>query len=214
MGELELVRSAMFGNVACDFYRQGNDIAMTREQIGRALEYPNPKRALSDMHKKHKERLDKFSVVRKIRTTDGKEYNTYLYSARGIYEICRHSTQPKADAFYDFVYDILEGLRTGAIVAVSAEAGSVRELLQNVYVQLDLIQAKVLALEEAAERKPWPKKINKAGMAEVVLSMRREGRSLREITQALTAMGVVVSLATVGRYCQKVNLPRITRPGV
>jgi len=36
-----------------------------------------------------------------------------LYSAKGVYEICRWSRQPKADAFYDHVYDILEGLRLG-----------------------------------------------------------------------------------------------------
>lgn len=38
-------------------------------------------------------------------------YDTTLYTAKGIYEICRWSRQPKADAFFDFVYDVLEGLR-------------------------------------------------------------------------------------------------------
>lgn len=36
-----------------------------------------------------------------------------LYSAKGVYEICRWSRQPKADEFYDHVYEILEGLRLG-----------------------------------------------------------------------------------------------------
>lgn len=40
-----------------------------------------------------------------------------LYSAKGVYEICRWSRQPAADAFFDRVYDILEGLRTGTLRA-------------------------------------------------------------------------------------------------
>lgn len=86
---------------------------MTRQQIGQALEYDNPQKAIDNIHAKHKDRLDKFSVTLKVRATDGKMYITTLYSAKGIYEICRWSRQPKADEFYDHVYDILEGLRLG-----------------------------------------------------------------------------------------------------
>lgn len=119
--ELTLVKQAAFGNVECNFYKQGKEVFMTRQQIGEALEYKDPKRALSDIHRNNKERLDKFSVVRKIRTTDGKEYETYLYSAKGIYEICRWSNQEKANDFYDFVYEILENLRTGKQTLVETD---------------------------------------------------------------------------------------------
>ena len=61
-------------------------ILLTREQIGIALEYSDPDVALSKIHKKHKE-LDELSVVTKLESTDGKEYNTTLYSERGIMEI-------------------------------------------------------------------------------------------------------------------------------
>jgi len=33
-----------------------------------------------------------------------------LYSAKGVYEICRYSQQEKANDFYNFVYEILEAL--------------------------------------------------------------------------------------------------------
>ena len=40
MKNLELVTTENFGSVTCDFYRNvGNEIFMTREQIGEALEY-------------------------------------------------------------------------------------------------------------------------------------------------------------------------------
>lgn len=86
---------------------------MTRQQIGQALEYQNPQKAIDNIHAKHRDRLNKFSATLKVRATDGKMYETTLYSAKGIYEICRWSRQPKADEFYDHVYGILEGLRLG-----------------------------------------------------------------------------------------------------
>lgn len=111
--KMNLIKSARFGNVQCDLYSDNDQIWMTREQIGTALEYTDPMRAISKLHARYKDRLDKFSVVTKLTTTDGKSYNTNLYNAKGVYEICRWSRQPKADAFYDFVYDLLEGLRKG-----------------------------------------------------------------------------------------------------
>lgn len=113
MNNLELVKSERFGEIECDFYSDNKDIYVTRTQIGKALEYPNPSRAISDIHKKHKERLDRFSRVTKISLPYGGTQDVYIYNTKGIYEICRHSNQPKADAFYDWVYDILESLRKG-----------------------------------------------------------------------------------------------------
>lgn len=44
-------------------------------------------------------------------STDGKQYETTIYSEKGIYEIARFSKQPKANEFYDFVYEVMENLR-------------------------------------------------------------------------------------------------------
>ncbi|GAQ24253.1 phage antirepressor KilAC domain-containing protein [Tepidanaerobacter syntrophicus] len=113
MNDMQLVKSANFGVVKCDFYsdRDNREIWMTREQIGRALEYSNPQKAIDNLHIRNKDRLDKFSVTLKLRATDGKLYDTKLYSAKGVYEICRYSRQPKADAFMDWVWDIVESIR-------------------------------------------------------------------------------------------------------
>ena len=112
MTNLKLITTETFGDLSCNFYRNMNDdIFLTREQIGIALEYSNPDVALSKIHKKHKDRLDKLSVVTKLESTDGKEYNTTLYSERGIMEICRWSRQPKANIIMDWVWDIIEKYR-------------------------------------------------------------------------------------------------------
>lgn len=47
MSNLKLVTTENFGNLECNFYRNMNDdILLTREQIGQALEYANPAKAI------------------------------------------------------------------------------------------------------------------------------------------------------------------------
>lgn len=125
MENLQLVATENFNGVMCDFYRKGNQLWMTRAQIGLALEYSNPMIAIGKLHNQHKDRLDKFSVLSisdntdsetgKVFSADGKCYNTYLYSQRGVLEICRWSRQPKADAFMDWVWDVIEAYRNGTL---------------------------------------------------------------------------------------------------
>lgn len=113
MKNLKLITTEKFGDLDCNFYRNMNDdILLTREQIGTALEYSDPQKALNNIHSRHKERLNELSVVYKVRGTDGKEYNTTLYTQRGVMEICRWSQKPKANMFMDWVWDIVEKYRS------------------------------------------------------------------------------------------------------
>lgn len=90
------MKNSNFGTVICDYYGNGKgEFFMTRQQIGQALEYENPQKAIDNIHAKHRDRLNKFSVTLKVRATDGKMYETTLYSAKGVYEIWRWNRQPK-----------------------------------------------------------------------------------------------------------------------
>lgn len=112
MSSLKLITTENFGNISCDFYRNMNDdILLTREQIGSALEYSHPDIALGKIHSRHKKRLDQFSVLTKLVSTDGKEYDTYLYTQKGVMEICRWSNKPKANQFMDWCWDVIEKYR-------------------------------------------------------------------------------------------------------
>ena len=112
MSKLNLITTENFGDLSCDFYQDINkDILLTREQIGTALGYSKPDAALSMIHKRHNDRLDPLSVVNKLLSTDGKQYDTILYTQRGIMEICRWSTKPIANQFMDWVWDIVEKYR-------------------------------------------------------------------------------------------------------
>lgn len=51
MSNLKLITTENFGNISCDFYRNMNDdILLTREQIGSALEYRDPINSLAKIH--------------------------------------------------------------------------------------------------------------------------------------------------------------------
>lgn len=82
---LTLIASESFGELPCSFYQQegADDILLTREQIGLALEYADPAVSIGTIHRRHKDRLDRFSVLIKlINTDDGKEYDTYFYNEK------------------------------------------------------------------------------------------------------------------------------------
>lgn len=95
---------------------------MTREQIGRALQYSEPMKQIAKIHERHKERLDKFSFVE---MTNGR--NVYFYSMKGVYEIYRWSRQPIADEFIDFVWNVMEGIRKGTFKIEPIQLQAMRE---------------------------------------------------------------------------------------
>lgn len=116
MSNLKLITTENFGDLSCNFFRNMNDdILPTREQIGTALEYSYPDDALAKIHRRHKDRLNNLSVVAKLASTDGKEYDTILYTQRGVMEICRWSNKPKANLFMDWVWDIIEKYRNNEL---------------------------------------------------------------------------------------------------
>ena len=122
MTNLKLITTETFGDLSCNFYRNMNDdILLTREQIGQALEYSDPIKAIQNIHSKHKDRLDDLCIHIKSETFDipqfdGGRKNNLLtervyYTERGIMEICRWSRQPKANLFMDWVWNIIEKYR-------------------------------------------------------------------------------------------------------
>lgn len=120
MNGLTLVKSADFGEIKCDFYGDGKDFWMTRSQVGTALEYANPVTAIKNLHKRYKARLDDFSRVAQIEPPSGGGLqDTTIYNRKGIMEICRHSDQPKADAFMDFCWEVMDSLMSGRAKIVS-----------------------------------------------------------------------------------------------
>ena len=149
MSNLKLVTTEKFGDVDCNFYRNMNDdILLTREQIGTALEYSDPQKALDNIHKRHKDRLDHLSITLKVRGKTGQEYPTTFYSQRGIMEICRWSRQPKANQFMDWAWDIIESYRSGELNN-SIEIKPLINSLNKIVILLENQETRINKLEEA-----------------------------------------------------------------
>lgn len=138
MSNLKLVTTENFGNLECNFYRNMNDdILLTREQIGQALEYANPAKAIQKIHLKHKDRLEnlcfRMSEVRYPQNGGiGVNVETVYYTQRGIMEICRWSRQPLANKFMDWVWDIVEKYRSKEILDFTCVTHTLNQLM-NVF---------------------------------------------------------------------------------
>lgn len=122
---MTVITSKQFGALNVDVYQNDkHQYYMTREQIGAALEYNNPNKAIQNIHVKNTDRLDPLSTFLKLRKVEGgitKEREYIVYSLRGVMEICRLSRQPKADAFMDFCWDIMESLMRGDTVLATPQ---------------------------------------------------------------------------------------------
>lgn len=116
MSELMLIKSTTFNGVHFDCYakpeqQDKSDFWATREQIGRLLDYVNPTDAIKKIHKRNKERLDKFSRGDKLSLPSGGTQEVIIYSFKGLLEICRYSHKPKANAVIDWLWEVADEIR-------------------------------------------------------------------------------------------------------
>lgn len=112
MNDMVLVESRNINNVLVDGFYGDEDVWFTRFQIGSALEYADPQKAILLIHNHHKDRMDKFSRRCQFDTPSGRQVG-FLYNTKGVFEICRHSRQPKADAVMDGLYDLAISIMRG-----------------------------------------------------------------------------------------------------
>lgn len=107
MSNLALITTETFNNLSCNFYRNMNDdILLTREQIGQALEYTDPMVAIGKIHNRHSDRLDQFSFTNLVNG-----HQIYYYTEKGVMEICRWSKSKRANEFMDWTWDVITKYR-------------------------------------------------------------------------------------------------------
>ena len=114
MKELQLIKSANFGEIQCDIYSCDNEVYMTSEQLGESLEYSQPIKSISNLVERSDYLKSKeFSVVTKLMSRDGKRYDTRIFTEDGIYEVTMLSKTEKAKEFRAWIRKLLKSLRTG-----------------------------------------------------------------------------------------------------
>lgn len=164
MTNLKLITTENFGELQCNFYRNMNDdILLTREQIGTALEYSNPSTAIKNLHRKHKDRLDMLSIRIKLGglqnepTSKSDEQERVYYTERGIMELCRWSRQPKANLFMDWVWDIVEKYRNKELLDMSVLTSTLNNLTNILKEQNDILSNVESKLKEPTQLEERPK---------------------------------------------------------
>jgi prophage antirepressor-like protein len=131
--ELNLVLSKQVGNVTVDGYYGAEQAWFTREQIGEQLEYSDPTNAISKIHNCHRELLDlpEFSGVVKLSTPQGGTQDVFVYSFKGVLEICRWSRQANANKIMQALYDMAEEIRTKGYYSILSDDKLVEMLIEK-----------------------------------------------------------------------------------
>lgn len=170
MNNLKLVETDVFNEIAtCDFWgNANNEYLVTREQIGRALGYSNPTKAIDNIHRRHRERIDKFSTTLTLGVLEGDRYverERILYNCKGIMEICRWSRQPLADKFMDWCWEIMDRLISNRLDTVTLsreeysmivnavnEVGQLNKVNEQLTRQLQIISAQNTTMQDKLSR--------------------------------------------------------------
>ncbi len=144
MNELTLRTTEMFGEVQTDIYENNdNEMFMTSEQLGECLEYSEPTIAINKLVSRHEYlKKSEFSVVTKLVSTDGKRYNTRVFTEDGVYEITMLAKTEKAKEFRHWVRRLIKSLRKGDINLITKAEYTI---LQNQIIETNKILSKLEA---------------------------------------------------------------------
>lgn len=148
MSNLKLITTESFNNLSCNFYRNMNDdILLTREQIGQALEYSDPMVAIGKIHNRHSDRLDNFPFTNLVNG-----HQIYYYTEKGVMEICRWSKSKRANKFMDWVWDIVEKYRhnelTPDLSQITSTLTSITNTLTTLTQTMTSMQQEINSIKE------------------------------------------------------------------
>lgn len=225
MSNLKLITTENFGELQCNFYRNmKDDILLTREQIGTALEYANPSKAIRKIHLKHKDRLE--SLCLRIKFEGGTQIGANLsksdeqervyYTERGIMELCRWSRQPLANQFMDWVWDIVEKYRNREMIditTVSSTLNRMMSILEKQDERLSNVESQLQDQKQIEEKprykkpyNPWFAKMNpKYQLSEDYFDITR-GQLYKNILEEMENIYNIDTNQIQADYCYENNI--------
>lgn len=153
MSNLTLITTETFNNLPCNFYKNINDdILLTREQIGQALEYSDPMVAIGKIHNRHSDRLDQFSFTNLVNG-----HQIYYYTKKGVMEICRWSKSKRANEFMDWTWDIVSKYRHNEL-NITSNIQPLIDAITTLTNTVSTMQQDISSLKEASTKKKLPDK--------------------------------------------------------
>ena len=144
MLNIQKVLTSHFGSLEIDVVQAGQaEPGITRKQLGEMLGYENPALAIKDIHVRNADRFDdsaKCAIV-KIPDSLGRVVDTYIYTFKGVLEVCRFSVMPNANAVMDWAWETLDKLRKGEpVITPSQQIAGLETRLQLALQKLQLFE--------------------------------------------------------------------------
>lgn len=113
MSNLQLIKSAEFGNVQCDFYGKDNEVYMTISQLANCLGYADKSGVQKIVDRNSYLNSPEFSGTDILSLPSGGTQKTRIFTEDGIYEVTMLSKTEKAKEFRSWVRAVLKSLRQG-----------------------------------------------------------------------------------------------------
>lgn len=149
--ELQLMTTDKFGEVEYNIYSDNEEMYMTGEQLGECLGYLNARESINKIVQRNDYlKNPEFSVEVNLTSTDGKRYNTRVYTEDGIYEITMLAKTEVAKRFRMKVRQVLKAVRLGKFS--SATDDDIRRLKAQNEAQRLKNRAKELEVRQQKEQ--------------------------------------------------------------
>lgn len=174
------LQTFQFDGIPVSVVDQNGEGWMIGEDIGKALDYNDPRDAINKIYERNRDDLEEYSVTVKLTATDGKKYDMRVYNEEGVMMVGFFSKQPKAVAFRKWAVGILKAYRHNEL---AQQNQAYKELqLKMIHLQtahIGLLEEKVSRLEIRVPRK------HQADEIAAALRCRQEGFSYRDIGELL-----------------------------
>lgn len=106
-----------FNGHPLEIIQHQDEVWFNKEQIGGALGYADPRKAINKIYLRNQTELDEYSVGVKLGSTDGKQYETRIFNEEGVMLLTMLSRQPKAAEFRRWAVKVLKAYRHSEPVA-------------------------------------------------------------------------------------------------
>ncbi len=108
MNKLFVFDTKAFNGISCNIYiseGDNDDFWMTRNQVGQALGYMHPDKAIQRIHKLYKNCFEHFSMKVNMHKSN-KTIKTVIYSSRGLNELCYRSRKAISSKFAEWLHGV------------------------------------------------------------------------------------------------------------
>lgn len=185
MADANLPAPAPFINVCgLKYVEHDGKVLFSTKEIGYQLGYKNPYKAINNLFNRNFKELQSFSVILKLRATDGKEYDMRHFTEEGVYIISMLANTPTAQNFRALLARLLRQIREQRVELARAE-GYARGRAEAVTLPALQAERKLGYLDGLREGKKLAQKNDRLHALEKMVGYVQKGLSYREIGKIL-----------------------------